>query len=154
MISLDTTKNITHEHVFQVISSSNNMLYYFDNIDQNTTPSSILCRIIQELYKPRVKIREAFPNTSCTIYELFYSRQSSYAWRNANQRCMHEGSGSHVHDACTCTAKRPWDVMLIDPCMLPATRQRLGEMGFECMRGTSNLGPAPVKSTKESKKLN
>lgn len=59
MASPDTTKIIARKHMFQVISSTNNLIYYFYNIDQNTTPCFILRRIICDMYKPRVKMRES-----------------------------------------------------------------------------------------------
>ena len=59
MVTSDTTKNITHEHVFKVISSSNNLLYYSANKDKDTTRIYIICRYLKDLYKPRVRMRSA-----------------------------------------------------------------------------------------------
>ena len=57
MVSLDTTRVITHMCIFQVISITIYKLYFHNIQDRNTTSSFIISRISEELYKPRIKMR-------------------------------------------------------------------------------------------------
>jgi hypothetical protein len=57
MATSDTTKNTAHGYIYQVISSKYNIIYYSVNQERDTTPCFSMRRIVKDLYKPRVKIR-------------------------------------------------------------------------------------------------
>jgi hypothetical protein len=54
---LDTTKVSTREYIFQVISITNISIFYFINLEKDTTPYFVKCRITKDLYKPHFKMR-------------------------------------------------------------------------------------------------
>ena len=62
----DMTKDIALIHIVQVISITNILLYYFGNKNKNTTPSFIVGRYTEVLYKPRVKMRTEYTE----VYQL------------------------------------------------------------------------------------
>jgi hypothetical protein len=53
----DTTKLITRRYVYQVNSSSASKIYYLIIRGRLTTYLFILCRITEDMYVPRVKMR-------------------------------------------------------------------------------------------------
>ena len=55
----DITIVVMHKDNYQVNSNTNYMNYYFIFWNGYTTQSSILCRNVEDLYKPRVKMRRS-----------------------------------------------------------------------------------------------
>jgi hypothetical protein len=60
MNTSDTTKLTTRKHIYRVISSSNVEIYYFIIKYKITTSLLYICRIMEYLYKPRVKMQDRF----------------------------------------------------------------------------------------------
>jgi hypothetical protein len=57
MTTSDTTAQIINGLIYQVNSSISFKIYYYIVGDQNTIHTFIICRINDELYKPRIKMR-------------------------------------------------------------------------------------------------
>ena len=60
MVTSDTTKFISHGFIFQVNSSSNYEIYSFCIMSKITMHLFITCRYSEDLYKPRVKMRDQY----------------------------------------------------------------------------------------------
>ena len=60
----DTPKSISDGFIYQVISSSDSILYYLIIRERITTYLFMLCRYHADLYKPRVKMRDKYLRTS------------------------------------------------------------------------------------------
>ena len=84
----DTTKITTRGHIYQVNSSPNNSLYYFNNKDKDTTPIFIICRIFSDLYKPRVKMRCVLMKSRTCALSLPRMSKSEYKGRGSRP-CMY-----------------------------------------------------------------
>jgi hypothetical protein len=54
----DTTKSIILGYIYQVNSNSNYTVYYFNIEITTTTHLFIICRYQEDMYKPRVKMRD------------------------------------------------------------------------------------------------
>jgi hypothetical protein len=74
----DTTKLTTRKHIYQVISSSNVKIYYFIIKYKITTSLLYICRIMEYLYHPRVKMHDD-SDENPTSYEHVY----------VGHQCMH-----------------------------------------------------------------
>jgi hypothetical protein len=58
IIISDTTKTITHEYIYQVISSNDCKIHYLIIRSKITTCPYIICRYNEDLHIPRVKMRD------------------------------------------------------------------------------------------------
>ena len=56
MPPIDITLIVMHKHNYHVDSNGDYMNYYFVIRNRNTTQYFILCRITQDIHKPRVKM--------------------------------------------------------------------------------------------------
>lgn len=95
MNTSDTTVIVTRRHIYQVTSGTNYLVYYFINKDKDTTLLYIICRITEDMYKPRIKMRTtqnssiqlrktnvlggSVSSNNQTVYELIY-QASMHAW--------------------------------------------------------------------------
>jgi hypothetical protein len=69
----DTTSTTIHEYIYQVNSSTNKLIYYYTIRYRSTTPLFHVCRIMEYLYKPRVKMRDAMTPDGCVYIHVFYT---------------------------------------------------------------------------------
>jgi hypothetical protein len=68
MTILDTTGSITYAYIYQVIYSCISKIYYLFIKDRITTYQHIICRYIEDLFIPRVKMRLWM--VTCIIHAL------------------------------------------------------------------------------------
>ena len=98
MNSPDITKPIISGLIFKVNSINNYSIFYSIIRDKNTSPIFISCRISEELYKPRVKMRVSIYHLGvkvgpCSTYmhagQFSSSTSDSSIARKSIDTCMH-----------------------------------------------------------------
>ena len=102
MNSPDTTKTIIPGLISQVISSIYNLIYYSFSTDKGTTHYFIICRITEELYKPRVKMRSVY-TVAWPFWSAWLRQAAKEASFNYYTRSKAMGHGpKHTRDGAGC----------------------------------------------------
>jgi hypothetical protein len=98
--TMDTIKCIIRGYIYQVISTTNILIYYLINKDKDTTPTFVICRIIEELYRPRVKMRHKTKHSRSHRWIFRRSCMCAYTYMEMWPNTYTPGSLRLLFDAC------------------------------------------------------